>query len=464
MTRNYSTLPYRTTFSLIIAILALASFSAWAQAPSKAFTNVAVIDTRDGEVIEDQTVVVSEGIIHHVGPAGETSVPDNAREIDGSGHYLMPGLAEMHGHLPSQGPDDETVGDLLFLYLANGVTLVRGMQGHEEQIAVRRAIEDGDLAGPRLILGSPAMGWGQVPEVEEVPELIESFAEAGFDLVKIGEGPDPETFEAIRRAADDHGLPLAGHVPDEVGLEAAMEAGMVTIDHLDNYLEDLVPEDKRADITPLWGVASAADDVELERLDRLVETTVEHGTAQVPTMVLWERFFGGEPIERIRDKSPEVRYMPADTVTDWQEGLENLRETIGHPAGARQVVTLRRLAFQRLQRAGVPFLLGTDSPQLFSVPGFSTHREMALWVSLGMTPAEVIHAGTWAVAEHYGELEESGSVAEKRRADLILLSENPLDDVAAIADARAGVMFAGQWLPDDEIEQRLEEIADRPGD
>ncbi len=423
------------------------------------FEDVTLVETQHGTLAKHQVVVISGDVIEHVGPRDAFEVPEDAVRIEASGQFLMPGLAEMHGHLPFSGPNDPDVTDLLFLYLANGVTLVRGLQGHPEQIRVREAIEAGQVLGPRLVLGSPAMGWGNTPSADVAPGLVESFAEAGFDMVKIGEGPSPEAYAALAEAARDHRLPLVGHVPDRVGLEGVMDAGQLTIDHLDNYIEELVPAAEREDIAPLWGVASVADRADLGRLDALVDLTVEHQLAQVPTMVLWETFFGGEPVAAIRANTPEVRFMPPDTVEGWERSLARLRETIGHPAGARQVVTLRRLAFQRLHQAGVPFLLGTDSPQLFSVPGFSIHREMALWVRLGMTPAEVIHAGTWAVAEHFGELETAGAVAPGKRADLILLDANPLEDVAAIATNRAGVMVGGQWLSRSDIESRLEAIA-----
>jgi imidazolonepropionase-like amidohydrolase len=426
-----------------------------------AFRNVSIIDTQHGDAISGQTVLVRDSHIDVVGPAETVEIPAGAKVIDGAGHYLMPGMAEMHGHLPPADASNPILADILFLYVANGVTLVRGMQGHVNQIEVRNAIEAGELLGPRLVLGSPAMGWGNAPPADEAAEKIREFREAGFDLIKIGEGLDREAYQALREAAATEGLPLAGHVPDEVGLLSVLEARQVTIDHLDNYVEELVPEDKRAGIAPLWGVASVTADADPDRIAELVEATVASGAAQVPTMVLWETFFGDVPAADIREATPETRYLPPEAADAWEQGLTSLRETIGHPEGARRVVELRRDIFRALHEGGAEFLLGTDSPQLFSVPGFSNHREMALWVELGMSSAEVIRAGTWNVARHFDELDVAGSVAEGRRADLILLESNPLDDIAALKQARAGVMMRGQWLPEAEIRERLEAIAQR---
>lgn len=419
---------------------------------------VSIVATDAPRVDTDRTVVIDDGRIVAVGRAGEVDVPADAMRIDGSGRYLVPGLAEMHGHLPGTDADPEHTANLLFLYVANGVTLVRGMQGHESQLRVREAIQDGDILGPRLVLSSPAQGWGNTPSVEEAAERVRGFADAGFDLVKIGEGPDPETFDRLVETAGEVGLPVAGHVPDKVGIERAIEAGIATIDHLDNYLEALVPEDHRDDIAPLWGVASVSGHFDRDRIPALVELTVEHDVAQVPTLALWEIFFGDRSGETLRAARDETRYWPAEMVDQWVEALAARHETIGDPEDGARVVEVRRKVFQALHQGGARFLLGTDSPQLFSVPGFMQHREMALWVELGMSPWEVIRAGTRAVAEHLGEADEAGSVCEGCRADLVLLEANPLDDIEYFA-RRTGVIVDGRWLPESEIQARLDAIA-----
>jgi imidazolonepropionase-like amidohydrolase len=423
-----------------------------------AIVDVTVLPMDREEALPGQTVIIRDGRIAEVGPVDEVEVPEDALPIEGAGRYLIPGLAEMHGHLPGAGADPEAVRDLLFLYVANGVTLVRGMQGHPAQIAVREAIRDGELLGPRLVLGSPAMGWGNVPSLEEVPARIRGFRDQDVDLVKIGEGASPQVYDALVAAAREAGLPVAGHVPDEVGLLAALEAGQVTIDHLDNYVEELVPEDDRRGIAPLWGVASVAHLADEGRIPELVEATRAAGTAQVPTMVLWEVFFGDRSGAQVLADRPEARYMPEEMVEGWVRAVDQRLEQVGHAEGARRTVELRRQVFQALHEGGVEFLLGTDSPQLFSVPGFSLHREMELWVELGMTPYEVLRTGSWNVAAHFGELEEAGSVSPGKRADLLLLEGNPLEDIGHVA-RRAGVVVDGRWLPEEEIQARLEEIA-----
>ena len=158
-----------------------------------------------------------------------------------------------------------------------------------------------------------------------------------------------------------------------------------------------------------------------------------------------------------RAARPEVRYMPPETVEQWERVVDE-RAAAGDPETNRRVAALRRRILQALHEGGVPVLLGTDSPQIFSVPGFSVHHEMALWVEVGMTPYQVLEAGTRRVAEYFGAADDFGTIEIGRRADLLLLTANPIDDVANVA-RRAGVMVNGNWWSEARIQDRLAGIA-----
>jgi imidazolonepropionase-like amidohydrolase len=121
------------------------------------------------------------------------------------------------------------------------------------------------------------------------------------------------------------------------------------------------------------------------------------------------------------------------------------------------VIELRKRLLKGLRDAGARIALGTDSPQMFSVPGFSIHREMKAMVESGMTAFEVLQGGTSRVAEYFAKPGEAGTVARGQRADLILLEANPLNDVANVA-RRAGVVVHGRWIPESEIQAKLKQM------
>lgn len=421
-----------------------------------AFIGVNVVPMDTERVLADQTVVVRDGRIAAVGPSGEVRVPDDAVRIDARGKFLMPGLAEMHGHLPGGNAPQDLVQNVLFLYVANGITLVRGMQGHPSQLALRDAIARGELLGPRLILAGPSLG-GNL-ETETAARRVREQKDAGFDLLKIHEGLSPEVYGVIVATAREVGIPFAGHVPDAVGLFGALDAGQATVDHLDNYVEALIPASELEGAPALFGVAERAGRADASRIPELAAATVRAGAAVVPTMALWEVFFGGRSGASLRSEMPELRYLPPQAAEGWERAVDQRNASMGDPAGGRRVVELRRQILRALNEAGATILLGTDSPQLFSVPGFSIHREMALMVEAGMTPYQVLRSGTRAIAEHFGELESAGTVEPGRRADLILLDANPLEDVRNVA-RQAGVVVDGRWLPGAEIRRRLSTIA-----
>jgi imidazolonepropionase-like amidohydrolase len=425
--------------------------------PLTAFVDVHVVPMDQERVLEHQTVLVEGGRIVEVGPEGDVELPDGTIRIEGGGRYLMPGLAEMHGHLPSPDLPKEVTENVLFLYIANGVTTVRGMQGNPSQIELRRRIEKGEMDGPRLVLGSPSMAGSRVTTIEDAERLVREYKGAGFDLLKVHEDLSPEVYETIVRTADEVGIPFGGHVSDRVGLFQALASGQTTIDHLDNYVEALVPEAGAGEDAPgLRGAHELLERVDESRIGDVVRATLEADASVVPTMVLWESgIYATRPSSALVEERTEVRYMPKDVVARWVEAVDE-RVASSDPEKLRRLAALRRRILAALHDGGVRILLGTDSPQIFSVPGFSTHREMELYVEVGMRPYEVIAAGTSVVGKYFGV--PRGTVAVGRDADLVLVEGNPLEDVKN-ASRPAGVMIRGKFFAREDIDRRLEAIA-----
>ena len=410
-------------------------------------------------VLEHQTVVVADRRIASISPTDEVKLGDDVEVIEAAGKYLMPGLAEMHGHLPSPRMLPADAKNLLFLYVANGITTVRGMQGDRSQFTMRDQIARGETIGPRLFLGSTSMHGARVTTPGQASQLVREYRQSGYDLVKVHEDLTLAVFDAMAATANEVGIPFGGHVSDRVGLVHALEAGQVSIEHLDNYIQALVPEERRPAERPgLRDIGALMEMVDEGRIPQLVEATRAARAWVVPTMVLWETaFYGNRSAAEMRSQRSEVRYMPPETVEQWERAVDE-RLAITDPETNRRVSALRRTILKALHDGGGPILLGTDSPQIFSVPGFAMHHEMALWVEIGMTPYQVLETGTRRVAEYFDATDDFGSVAVGHRADLLLLTANPIEDIVNVA-SRAGVMVNGRWMPERQIQVRLADIA-----
>jgi hypothetical protein len=405
------------------------------------FVGVNVVSADADGVLPNQTVVVRDGRIAAVGPAGRVPVPAGALRVDSRGKYLMPGLAEMHGHLPNPSAGPELTETILFLYVANGVTTVRGMLGYPANLELRDRIARREVLGPRLWVAGPALSGNAAPTPEAGRRMVEEQKAAGYDHLKIQEGLARETYDTIVATARRLGMRFVGHVPNDVGVYHALESGQTSIDHLDNYVETV-------------GGPDSTDD---RRIGEVVSATCRAGAWTIPTLALWEVFLGSDDPATLGTR-PELRYVPPQWRADWTQRVTQMRQT--GPAAETRVATivLRRRILKALQDAGCPIALGTDSPQLFSVPGFSLHREMSSMAAAGLTPLQILAAGTRNVARYFGAEREFGTVAVGQRADLLLLDANPLADVANVA-RRSGVMVNGRWLPEAEIQARLARIA-----
>ena len=417
-----------------------------------AFVNVNVLTMENDRVLPNQTVVVSGGKIIALGAANSVTVPAGAQRIAGQGKFLMPGLAEMHGHMPTT--ENALLHNTLMLYVANGITTVRGMQGGTYHITLREQLKNGELLGPRFFPAGPQLSANSAPTPEAGRLAVQRQKEQGFDLLKIQEGLSPAVYDAIVATAKSLRIPFAGHVPDDVGLWRALDAGQVTIDHLDNFMETVQGADFPANRLALAPAASYADPV-MRRIAAVAAATKQAGVAVVPTMPLWEILYTPPDSVELGPR-PDLAYWPRNQVQTW---YNQLREPRIPRDGYAAWKSMRNNILKALNDAGVTILLGTDSPQRMSVPGFSIHNEMQSMATAGMTPYQILRSGTWNVASFMGLLGESGTVAVGKRADLLLLDANPLDNLGNV-QKRAGVMVNGRWLSEADIQARIRTIAE----
>lgn len=432
-------------FMLGLTAFCLGPASARSQAPVPvtAFVHVDVVPMDRERTLRDQTVLVERGRITALGPAGQVVVPAGATHIDARGKVLIPGLADMHVHLWGGGAKAETE---LFRWLAKGVTTVRNMDygyGHfrftveESQrhalLRLRARSAAGEILAPRIYTGSR---W-RTDTTRSIAENIAAYRAAGYDFLKLHDedlclrfacdsvlaGADSSTTAAINAmhlgrdsaalvrnldsvvaAARRVGLPVVGHpIPD---LAYALERRFASVEHLYYYYDK--PDHRYA----------LADTLDIAR--RVAAT-----------------------------RRAEVWVCPTAAAPDGGAALEQPGDSI------RIATKLADYTMKALHDAGVGLLLGTDHPD----ERLSVHTELRIMVRAGLTPYQALLTGTRNPATYFGTPDSTGTIAVGKRADLVVLDGNPLDDIRHTS-AIAGVMVAGRWLPQDELTRRLAALAD----
>jgi len=410
-----------------------------------AFVNVSVIPMDAERVLERHTLVVRDGRIAEVGEAVSVEVPADAERIEAEGWYLMPGLAEMHTHF---GSDDRDWAKDLFLFVANGVTTVREMWGSPRYLRWRDAIAAGVALGPRVYACSPGMdGAGgrfasftpPITSPEQARQAVAYYRALGYDYIKVYSDLTLEVYTAITEEARTQGIKVVGHVPTRVGLANVLAAGQASIEHLWNF-----PEQAFSNGSMVSGVLDET------RLKELAAQVREAGVWVTPTLAVSLVRLGQVPALLQR---PEMRYV-SPAFKSWLAHpiqTPSSRDLSLYEANAKRVLKI-------LHDSGVKLLFGVDSGFYYQLPGFSIHDELRLRVEGGLSPYQVLRMGTANVAEFLGSDEHAGTVAAGKRADLLLLQGNPLEDVRNVSQ-RVGVMVGGRWLSEEWLQERLEQIA-----
>lgn len=443
---------FKLLAGLLFGHLLLSAVAAQSEPNAQAliFDGVRVVDIESASVGPPQRLMVAGGILV------DASAESGARVINAEGLFAIPGLAEMHAHVPNT-QNAQQVQDVLTLFLAHGITTIRGMLGEPGHLALRSELASGQRAGPRLITSGPSLNGTSVASVEQAALLVRSQSEAGYDFLKLHPGLWAETFDALTRTADGLDMGYAGHVSLAVGLERALNSKQRTIDHLDGYAQVLVPPDHAAANQPpgFFGMA-IAHALDLERIEPWAQRTQTAGMWNVPTQTLIENIAVND-IDELMAR-PAMRWVPPALREQWKAQIGQLRgqhaaENLAH------FVQVRRELIAALHGAGAGLLLGADAPQIMNVPGDSTHHELALFVASGLTPAEALATGTTEVARFLDQPAQAclnpGCVA-----DLVLLQADPLQDIDHTRRI-AGVMRAGQWFDREALDVMLADIEQR---
>jgi len=442
--------------SRIALLIASLLYGAGVAADVTAFINVNVVPMATETVVPAQTVLVEDGIITTIGDVDIVRIPEDALAVDGTDRFLMPGLAEMHAHVPAA--DSQQLDRFFTLFVANGVTSIRGMLGDPSHLDLRRDILDGNVFGPRLTTSGPSLNGRSVSGAADARRQVREQSAAGYDFIKVHPGLSAEEFTALAQTASNVEIPFAGHVPVAAGLDLALRLGMATIDHLDGYFVALLPPDSAGSggYGGFFDVMLAAE-LDVEGIEAVAAATAAAGTWNVPTQTLIEHRLSGIGIDELKSR-PEMQYMPKETIERWAAATAALRAESGFDSDIAQLaIAIRRSLILALHRAGAPLLLGSDAPQVFNVPGFSVHHELDLLVAAGLTPFEALATGTTAPAEFLGT--NTGSVQDGRDADLVLLDANPLEDISNSRRIH-GVMLRGEWLSSRDLEERLARFSD----
>lgn len=437
----------------------LAMLSCVAQDPSgeTVFRNVNVIPMTEEKVVKDQDVVIKNGVIKSIGDAGKVKYAKDARIIEAKGKYLIPGLAEMHAHVPPND-DMEAMKDVLALFLNNGVTTIRGMLGHPKHLELRSMLESGQIIGPHFYTSGPSFNGNSVKTPEAGMQMVKDQKKAGYDFLKLHPGLTKENFAAIAKTAKEEGIPIAGHVSLDVGVWRAIEAGYASIDHLDGFIESLVPGIETLKQEDMGSFAMfIAKNADEKKIPALMKGLKEKNIWVVPTQALAERWFSPDKTAEEFAAEPEMIYMKEDVLKNWVNSKKNLMANPKYNvADVKKFIELRKKLIYECQKNGVGLLLGSDAPQVFDVPGFSVHQELKYMVDAGLTPYEALISGTVNPAKYFNRT-NIGMIKPGQISDLVLLEANPLENIENTKKI-AGVMRGNHWFAKDVIAENLKQL------
>lgn len=359
-----------------------------------ALVGATVVDATGAPPITNATVLVEHGRITAIGNAA-MRLASNVQVVDAKGKTILPGLWDMHAHLTQV---ERAPG-----YMAVGVTSARDMGSEFDFIVQLRKTIDAGALGPHLVLaglvdGGGANSFGQVDATtpEEGRAAVRRYHDLGFEQIKVYNVLAPAVVGAITREAHALGMTVTGHVPNALGLRATVDSGQDQIAHL-----------------------AVSGDPQSDSVRALITWLRHKGTVFDPTLS-WNELNGHSIREPVSSMVPGVDELPPVL----RQRIAAMGAT-GDSATARERLDRQLAVVRAMHEAGIPIVAGTD----MGVPGFSVFREIELYERAGFTRIDAIRAATAVPAEVLGMSKDVGTLEVGKRADLIVLDRNPLDNL-----------------------------------
>ena len=434
-------------------------------------THVTVIDTAGGTSQPDMTVVIDGDRITRVDKKRHARIPKMAKEIDATGKYLIPGLWDMHVHtfFGNWIPGGREV--TLPLFIANGVTGVRDMGSELDLIlAAREEIAEGRLIGPRMIVAGPMLDGPKtqfpasiaIATPEDGRRTVDMLKSRGVDFIKIQSYVPREAYFAIADECKKQELTFVGHVPDAIRGSEASNAGQKSFEHLIGIFEGSSAVEDELLKGPK-GPGRFLETYDPAKEAALIQLLAKNQTWQCPTLY-WERGQWLIDAPEVRDEmshDPDAQYAPKfRREKSWPRFTASIIKDLDtDPLPVREKFVQHELDIvKKLQKAGVPFLAGTDTAAGVDVlPGFSLHRELERFVAAGFTPMEALQTATINPAKFLNKLSDFGTVEKGKVADLVLLDANPLDDIRNTQKIQA-VIVSGRYFSRANLDTILREV------
>ncbi|MHC4536722.1 MAG: ankyrin repeat domain-containing protein [Planctomycetota bacterium] len=405
------------------------------------FTHVTVIDATGAPAKPDMTVVIRDDRIEEMGKTGIIAVPQEARVVDATGKFLIPGLWDMHIH-SHYGPGTEKY---LALFIANGITGTRLAGGFSYHHRWREQILAGKLIGPRMIIP------GHIPRargnIEEIRQVVREIKSDGADLIKIGWQDIPhDVYFAMADEANKLGLPFFGHLPYTVGLAEASDAGLQSLEHTvfvvfaTSSEEEIEIRTRRSGQRRKEGANISREEEQYLKLKHasgipysekkaaeIFARLVKNGTWVCPTILARTE---GIP------NDPRLNYMPLSVRQQALNKRRMTRRNKGLRDYQKKLFEKNSAIIGAMNDAGVGLLAGTDT----WMPGLDLQDELEVLVQAGLSPMEALQTATYNAAKCLGLLDTMGTVERGKVADLVLLDADPLEDIGNTRKIAAGVL------------------------